>query len=79
MTSGKKKKHKLTFSPLDKERWKDFEILFGARGACGGCWCMSWRLARSDFEKQKGDGNKRAMKPSHAVHQVDGSRTRAPS
>ena len=56
------KNPRLTFHPLDIKRWKDFEELFGARGACGGCWCMSWRLARADFERQKGDGNKRAMK-----------------
>jgi len=31
-------------------------------GACGGCWCMSWRLKKSDFQKQKGDMNKEAMK-----------------
>jgi GNAT superfamily N-acetyltransferase len=52
----------LTFSPLTKETWKDFEHLFGERGACGGCWCMSWRLQRSEFEKNKGDGNKKEMK-----------------
>lgn len=53
---------RLTFHPLELKRWDDFEQLFGARGACGGCWCMSWRLGRSDFERQKGTGNKRAMK-----------------
>jgi hypothetical protein len=42
--------------------WENFKFLFGEKGACGGCWCMSWRLSRSDFEKRKGDGNKRAMK-----------------
>ncbi|MHB1686937.1 MAG: GNAT family N-acetyltransferase [Ignavibacteriaceae bacterium] len=52
----------LNFHPLDKGRWKDFEKLFGERGACGGCWCMSWRLTSSDFEKQKGMANKNAMK-----------------
>jgi GNAT superfamily N-acetyltransferase len=52
----------LTFHPLDKKRWHDFETLFGERGACGGCWCMSWRLSRTDFEKKKGEGNKRTMK-----------------
>ena len=52
----------LTFAPLTKDTWKDFEKLFGERGACGGCWCMSWRLSRSDFEKNKGNGNKRSMK-----------------
>jgi len=53
---------KLTFHPLTPARWGDFEKLFGERGACGGCWCMSWRLARADFERQKGAKNKRAMK-----------------
>src|SRR6266849_543125 len=53
---------RLTFHPLTLDRWKDFETLFGERGACGGCWCMWPRLARSDFQKQKGAGNKKAMK-----------------
>jgi GNAT superfamily N-acetyltransferase len=53
---------RLTFHPLTPDRWDDFERLFGERGACGGCWCMWWRLKRSLFEKQKGAGNKRAMK-----------------
>jgi len=52
----------LSFHPLELNRWSDFERLFGSRGACGGCWCMSWRLPRSVFERQKGSGNKRAMK-----------------
>ncbi|MBI5021992.1 MAG: GNAT family N-acetyltransferase [Ignavibacteriales bacterium] len=55
-------KTKLTFKSLTINTWKDFETLFGDRGACGGCWCMSWRLSRADFEKKKGDGNKRAIK-----------------
>jgi GNAT superfamily N-acetyltransferase len=53
---------KLIIQPLDKNHWNDFETLFGSRGACGGCWCMSWRLPRREFEKQKGEGNKQAMK-----------------
>lgn len=48
--------------PLEISRWKDFEALFGEKGACGGCWCMAWRLKKSDFEKQKGTENKSAMK-----------------
>jgi len=52
----------LTFRPLTPQRWSDLEKLFGARGACGGCWCMSWRLIRSQYEKQKGPGNKAAFK-----------------
>ena len=53
---------KLEFHPLTRERWSDFEKLFGPRGACGGCWCMWYRLKRSKFEKQKGEGNRKAMK-----------------
>ncbi len=48
--------------PLTAERWADFEVLFGPRGACGGCWCMTPRLSRRQYEEQKGEGNRRAMK-----------------
>jgi GNAT superfamily N-acetyltransferase len=52
---------KLTFLPLTRERWPDFEALFGERGACGGCWCMWWRLTKKEFDAQKGEGNRKAM------------------
>ncbi len=48
--------------PLTPARWGDFAELFGGRGACGGCWCMSWRLARREFNAGKGEGNRLAMK-----------------
>ncbi len=48
--------------PLTPIRWDDLVILFGERGACGGCWCMWWRVPRSLFNKQKGAGNKAALK-----------------
>ncbi|MGH9391084.1 MAG: GNAT family N-acetyltransferase [Vicinamibacteria bacterium] len=48
--------------PLTPHRWNDFETLFGAKGACGGCWCMFPRLKRSEYEHLKGEGNRRAMK-----------------
>jgi GNAT superfamily N-acetyltransferase len=48
--------------PLTIERWPDLEALFGQRGACGGCWCMLWRLTRSEFERRKGAGNRRDFK-----------------
>lgn len=47
--------------PLTPQRWGDLEALFGARGACGGCWCMYWREPRKDFARLKGDGNRRAF------------------
>jgi len=56
------KNSKLEFHPLTPERWRDFETLFGERGACGGCWCMWWRMTRSQYEEHKGGRNKRAMK-----------------
>lgn len=52
----------MKFHPLTSDRWLDFEELFGVRGACGGCWCMWWRIKRSEFEREKGEGNKNAMK-----------------
>ena len=52
----------LEFHPLTPRRWTDLEALFGERGACGGCWCMFWRLTRAEYEKRKGAGNRRAFK-----------------
>jgi GNAT superfamily N-acetyltransferase len=62
----------ITFQPVNKNRGKDFEQLFGGRGACGGCWCMAWRLIPSIFEKQKGDKNKRAMKKIISSNEIPG-------
>ncbi|MGQ9594632.1 MAG: hypothetical protein ACUVXH_08900 [Anaerolineae bacterium] len=47
--------------PLTPDRWDDLERPFGQRGACGGCWCMGWRLFHGEFEAQKGEGNCRAL------------------
>ena len=62
----------LSFKPLTRDRWDDFVALFGERGACGGCWCMLWRLTRKAFEAQKGEGNKRAMKAMVDAGEVPG-------
>lgn len=48
--------------PLTRERWNDLEALFGERGACAGCWCMWWRLPRSQWTLGKGKGNRKAFK-----------------
>ncbi len=48
--------------PLTPERWADLEELFGPKGGCGGCWCMSWRTSRRDFVDNKGMGNKKALR-----------------
>ncbi len=53
---------RLEIVPLTAKRWPDFERLFGPRGACGGCWCMTPRLTRREYETGKGEKNRRAMK-----------------
>lgn len=58
--------------PVTPERWQDLETLFGPRGACGGCWCMWWRLKRSEFERRKGARNKRALKKLVEAGEVPG-------
>jgi hypothetical protein len=52
----------LDFLPLTEDRWVDLAALLGERGAVGGCWFMWWRVKRSEFERQKGEGNRQAMK-----------------
>jgi len=55
--------NQLTIEPLTKLNWNKFTGLFGNKGACGNCWCMYYRLLKSDFlEGKADDGNKRAMK-----------------
>ena len=52
----------LVVKPLTIETWKDFLQLFGEQGACGGCWCMWWRLPNAQFEQQKGLTNRQALR-----------------
>ena len=55
--------NQLTFEPLTKANWNKFVQLFGNNGACGNCWCMYYRLKKSDYQEGKtDDGNKVAMK-----------------
>ncbi|MCI0453415.1 MAG: GNAT family N-acetyltransferase [Candidatus Dadabacteria bacterium] len=63
---------KLRFEPLTKENWGDFVTLFGEKGASGGCWCMWWRLKRSEFEKNKGKRNKEAMQSIVSSGEIPG-------
>jgi hypothetical protein len=46
--------------PVTIKRWDDLASLFGPRGACAGCWCMWWRVRRSEVDRQKGEGNRPA-------------------
>ncbi len=62
----------LEFHPVTPDRWQDLEALFGKNGAYGGCWCMWWRVTRSQFGKQAGQGNKEALKATVDSGEVPG-------
>jgi len=49
---------------LTAHDWPLIETLFGANGACGGCWCMWWRvpMGGKTWEAAKGEPNRAAFK-----------------
>ncbi len=65
---------------LEKTDWPRIELLFGARGACGGCWCMHWRREKGgkDWEAAKGEPNRKAFRElvesgkAHGILVLDG-------
>lgn len=63
---------KLQFHPATPDRWKDVEALFGERGACGGCWCRFWKQTRSEYDQNRGDNNRKALKKSVLKGDVPG-------
>jgi GNAT superfamily N-acetyltransferase len=44
----------LSFKPIKRNLWTDFEELFGPNGACAGCWCMHWKLRGKAYEEARG-------------------------
>jgi len=44
----------LSFHPLKRNLWTDFEELFGPHGACAGCWCMFWKLRGKAYDEARG-------------------------
>jgi len=52
----------MTVRPLTPSRWPDLVRLFGANGACAGCWCMWPRHTAAEFRRGKGAGNRRAFR-----------------
>jgi len=65
----------VTYRPLTAANWADLESLFGPRGACGGCWCMAWRLPRAAFNRGKGEANRSAL---HALAEQGAGQGREP-
>jgi len=51
----------LTVRPLTPDLWPEFEDLFGAHGACNGCWCMYWRIG-SQYSQRPREKNKAAFR-----------------
>jgi GNAT superfamily N-acetyltransferase len=62
----------LEILPVTAERWSDLAALFGPRGACGGCWCMHWRLTSREYEAGKGAVNRRALQETVAAGPAPG-------
>lgn len=65
---------KLKLRELKRTDWPAISQLFGTKGACGGCWCMFWRLERGGklWEENKGEPNRRAFKKLLEAGQVRG-------
>jgi len=56
----------LRVEPLSDAPWPDLLDLFGPRGACGGCWCQWWRQSRADYDANKGEVNREALREQAA-------------
>ena len=53
----------LDLRELSPDLWPALEKLFGPSGACGGCWCMFWRMRRGErYEDVKGPRAKARFK-----------------
>jgi GNAT superfamily N-acetyltransferase len=54
----------VTVRPVVPQDWCAITKLFGEKGACGGCWCMSWRVPRGGklWEQSKGEPNRRSLR-----------------
>ncbi len=69
-TSGKNRSeeapnsNRISVRPLTNNDWENIEKLFGTNGACGGCWCMTWRVPRGGklWEESKGEPNRQAFR-----------------
>ncbi len=66
--------HPVITRALKASDWGYIEKLFGTRGACGGCWCMFWRVSKggSNWDEVKGEGNRRAFKALLEAGEVQG-------
>jgi len=52
---------RLIIRPLTPDLWPALEELFGPHGACGGCWCMYWRIG-SAYSRRPREQNRAAFR-----------------
>lgn len=54
----------ISLRPLKSGDWNHIESLFGEAGACGGCWCMYWRVPSTGkyWAEHKGAPNRRSFR-----------------
>jgi GNAT superfamily N-acetyltransferase len=58
---------------LTPDDWPLLARLFGATGACGGCWCMHWLMKRGhDWDREKGARNRAAFRRRVRAGKVHG-------
>jgi GNAT superfamily N-acetyltransferase len=64
---------KIETKDLTPALWPDVEKLFGANGACGGCWCQAWRIEKGEkWEKTTGAVAKRRLRDGISASDVRG-------
>ncbi|MFS8148039.1 N-acetyltransferase family protein [Rhizobium sp. BR 249] len=54
--------NELRFKPVTRERWDDFEILFGPQGAFCNCWCVALRLPHAVRTEMSAEERKTHMR-----------------
>lgn len=52
----------LAVKPIKRNLWPDLEELFGLNGACGGCWCMFWKLRGKAYDESRGSAARQMHK-----------------
>jgi GNAT superfamily N-acetyltransferase len=52
----------ITTHPATADRWDDLLQVFGRVGCFGGCWCMYWRIKRTEMGRLGVAGRRAALK-----------------
>jgi GNAT superfamily N-acetyltransferase len=61
MTPERISQNELAFRPVTTDEWDDLQLLFTEPGVQNGCWCMWWRVKRTEFHKHYGEDHRRAL------------------